>query len=88
MKIKFFGHAAFSIRSADGVTIITDPYKPGCFDGGIQYEAITDAADIVTISHDHDDHNETNIQGSPEFVRDPKEQEIKGIAVAAMLLDL
>ena len=84
MKITYLGHAAFYITSADGVKIITDPYKPGCFDGGIRYEAISEPADIVTISHDHDDHNETNIKGSPEFVRDPREQEIKGIMIRGL----
>jgi L-ascorbate metabolism protein UlaG (beta-lactamase superfamily) len=81
MKIKFFGHAAFIITSASGVKIITDPYKPGCFDGGIKYEAIDEAADIVTISHDHDDHNETDIPGNPEFVRGIEERDIKGVLI-------
>lgn len=81
MKIKFLGHASFLITSSDNVRIITDPYKPGCFDGGIRYEPITEQADIVTISHEHDDHNETNIPGNPEFVRDPDAREIRGVKI-------
>jgi L-ascorbate metabolism protein UlaG (beta-lactamase superfamily) len=81
MKIKFLGHAAFLITSDSGVRIITDPYKPGCFDGGIAYEAINEETDIVTISHDHDDHNETNIKGDPVFIRNAKQQEVKGIKI-------
>ncbi len=81
MKIKFLGHAAFLLTSDSGARIVTDPYKPGCYDGGIQYAAITEPADIVTISHDHDDHNETNINGNPTFVRDPGKKEIKGITI-------
>jgi L-ascorbate metabolism protein UlaG (beta-lactamase superfamily) len=46
MKIKFLGHAAFFIESENGTRIITDPYKPGCFDGGIKYGPITEEADI------------------------------------------
>ncbi len=81
MKIKFLGHASFLITSDTGVRIITDPYKPGCFDGGIKYDKITEEADIVTISHEHDDHNEMNIQGNPTFVKSSTEQEIKGIRI-------
>jgi L-ascorbate metabolism protein UlaG (beta-lactamase superfamily) len=65
MKVKFLGHASFLITSEKGVRIITDPYKPGCYGGGIKYAPITEEADIVTISHEHDDHNETKIKGNP-----------------------
>jgi L-ascorbate metabolism protein UlaG (beta-lactamase superfamily) len=81
MKIKFFGHASFLITSDTGVRIITDPYKPGCFDGGIKYKPITEEADIVTISHEHDDHNETKINGNPSFVKGADGKEIKGITM-------
>lgn len=81
MKIKFLGHASFLITSKEGLRIITDPYKPGCFDGGIKYEPITEEADIVTISHEHDDHNCTEIQGNPAFIRNAGKKEVKGIEV-------
>jgi L-ascorbate metabolism protein UlaG (beta-lactamase superfamily) len=81
MKIKFLGHAAFMLVSDAGVKIITDPYKFGCFDGGIKYGIIDESCDIVTISHDHDDHNETKINGDPAFVRKSGINEIKGIMI-------
>lgn len=81
MKIKFLGHASFLITSEKGVRIITDPYKPGCFDGGIKYAPITDEADIVTISHEHDDHNATDIAGNPTFVRGSGKKELKDIVI-------
>ncbi len=84
MKIKFLGHAAFMLTSEKGTKIITDPYKPGCFGGDIKYGAITESADIVTISHDHDDHNETNIKGNPVFVRKPGQSEIKEIKITGI----
>lgn len=84
MKIKFLGHASFLITSNKGIRVITDPYKPGCFDGGIQYGPITEEADIVTISHEHDDHNETNIRGNPSFVRDSRARTIQDIMVAGV----
>ncbi len=81
MKIKFLGHASFLITSEKGLKIITDPYKPGCYGGGIKYNPITEEADIVTISHEHDDHNETKIKGNPVFVREPGKKEVKGINI-------
>lgn len=81
MKIKFLGHASFLITSDKGIKIITDPYKPGCFGGGIKYSPITEEANIVTISHEHDDHNETNIKGNPSFVRKHGAQEIGEIKI-------
>ncbi|MEO0095331.1 MAG: MBL fold metallo-hydrolase [candidate division WOR-3 bacterium] len=82
MKIKFLGHAAFLISSEKGVRIITDPYKPGCYGGGIKYGPITEEADIVTISHEHDDHNETKIKGNPVFIRESGKKEVKGINIS------
>ncbi|MCX7995379.1 MAG: MBL fold metallo-hydrolase [candidate division WOR-3 bacterium] len=81
MRIKFLGHASFLITSKDGVRIITDPYKPGCYGGGIKYSPINEEADIVTISHEHDDHNERNIKGKPVFVNTPGKHEVKGIKI-------
>lgn len=84
MKIKFLGHAAFLLTSDSGVRIITDPYKPGCFDGGIKYDKITEEADIVTISHEHDDHNETNINGNPTFIKKSDKQTVEQITISGV----
>ncbi len=81
MKIKFLGHASFLITARNGTRIITDPYKPGCFDGGINYEPITEEADIVTISHEHDDHNCTDINGDPAFVRGAGKKQVKDMVI-------
>ncbi|RKX70483.1 MBL fold metallo-hydrolase [candidate division WOR-3 bacterium] len=80
MKFTFLGHAAFLIETKDGVRIITDPYKPGCYDNAVGYDPITEAADIVTVSHEHDDHNYTqDIKGDPVIVKGAGAQEVKGI---------
>ena len=84
MKIKFLGHASFLITSDKDVKIITDPYKAGCFNGGIRYEPISETADIVTISHEHDDHNETKIKGKPEFVRGSGKKTVRDIAITGI----
>ena len=75
MKIKWLGHASFVITSDTGTKIITDPYEVG---GGVNYGQIKESADIVTISHDHADHNNVAaVQGSPKVVRGVGE--VKGI---------
>jgi L-ascorbate metabolism protein UlaG (beta-lactamase superfamily) len=57
MLIRYLGHATFYLVTAAGTRIVTDPYEPGAFGGAFQYAAIPDPADIITISHQHADHN-------------------------------
>ena len=79
MKVKYYGHAAFLITSNQGKRIITDPYKPGAF-GAMSYGRIPDEADVVLVSHDHDDHNDSGgLPGNPEVVRSPGKQSVHGI---------
>jgi L-ascorbate metabolism protein UlaG (beta-lactamase superfamily) len=81
MKIKCYGHAAFLITSDQGVKIITDPYESGAYGGQLAYGKIKDQADIVTISHDHADHNDTkSLPGSPQIVKGSGSKTIKGIS--------
>jgi len=75
MNIKWLGHASFLITSDAGTKIITDPYVTG---GDLSYGQIKESADIVTVSHDHADHNNVAaVQGSPRVVRGTVE--VKGI---------
>lgn len=77
MKVKWLGHASFLITSDNGVKIITDPYKSG---GPLKYADIKGPADIVTVSHEHGDHNYTAlIDGNPEIIRGAKPAEVKGV---------
>jgi L-ascorbate metabolism protein UlaG (beta-lactamase superfamily) len=80
MKIKYLAHASFLITSGSGTRIITDPYKE---DAHLKYSAIKETADIVTVSHEHGDHNNTAaVKGNPQVVRDSAE--IKGIKIKAV----
>ncbi|MEO0130257.1 MAG: MBL fold metallo-hydrolase [candidate division WOR-3 bacterium] len=80
MKIKFLGHASFLITTKDNVKIITDPYKAGAFGGAVGYKPIREEAHIVTISHEHDDHNYyKEIKGKPEIIKGAVEKEISGV---------
>lgn len=70
MRIRYLGHAAFLLTASDGTRIVTDPYKPGCFNGAVNYGPITERVDFVTVSHDHLDHNYTHdLPGSPRVIR-------------------
>ena len=76
MKVKWLGHASFMITSDTGTKIITDPYTPGGF--GLDYGEIKESADIVTVSHEHGDHNNVAaVGGNPEIAKETAE--IKGI---------
>ncbi len=75
MKIKWLGHSSFLITAGDGSKIITDPYSTG---GGINYDKIDESADIVLVSHQHDDHNNVRaVKGKPQVVT--KSGKVKGI---------
>ena len=75
MKVKWLGHASFAITSDTGTKIITDPYAT---EENLNYDEIKESADIVTVSHNHSDHNNTAaVQDNPEVVR--RTTEVKGI---------
>lgn len=75
MKLKWLGHSAFVITSDTGIKLITDPYAT---DDRLSYGEIKESADLVTVSHDHSDHNNVSaVRGNPEIVRGTTE--IKGI---------
>lgn len=77
MKVKWLGHASFMITADNGTRIITDPYKSG---GDLKYGEVKGPADIVTVSHEHRDHNYTvNIEGNPQILKGVKTVEVKGI---------
>jgi L-ascorbate metabolism protein UlaG (beta-lactamase superfamily) len=80
MYITWLGHSCFKLQdktSADGVTLVTDPYENKI---GLKMPSFN--ADIVTISHDHYDHNNLKaIRGNPKVISLPGEYDIKGVLV-------
>lgn len=77
MDITYFGHSSFRLRGKTA-TVVTDPYSA---DIGLKFPRHIEA-DIVTVSHDHRDHNAVEqIEGNPFVIRGPGEYEIKGIGV-------
>ena len=80
MKLKWLAHASFLITADDGTQIITDPYATG---EGFNHSAIDETADIVTVSHEHFDHNNADtVKNNPEVVKDSAE--VKGISIKAI----
>ncbi len=78
MEILPLGHASFKLRGKFA-TVVTDPYDEK--EMGIKYPKHIEA-DILTISHNHFDHNAKGlIGGSPFVVEGAGEYEIKGVSV-------
>ncbi|QGP92786.1 Beta-lactamase superfamily domain protein [Neomoorella glycerini] len=60
--MRWLGHASFYLETPAGVRLVTDPYGPQ-----VSPAAPVVTADVVTISHEHFDHNYLdNIKGNPE----------------------
>lgn len=77
MEITYLGHASFKLRGRSAV-VITDPYSPEMT--GLKFPKTE--ADIVTVSHQHEDHNQhVLVGGAPIVVSGPGEYEIKGVKI-------
>ena len=75
MKIKSLGHSSFQIKSKSDLVI--DPYDPKI---GKLPQGLT--ADVVTVSHQHFDHNYTDgVSGNPQIINEPGEFSIKGFEI-------
>ncbi len=80
VKISWYGHAMFAIEDDQGNRIVTDPYDPQ-----IGYSLPEVEATIVTVSHDHFDHNNADgIKGNPIVVRETSPREIGGIKIEGL----
>jgi L-ascorbate metabolism protein UlaG (beta-lactamase superfamily) len=76
MNISWYGHSCFKLQGKD-VTLVTDP-----FNKEIGLKPPSGGADIVTISHEHFDHNNREaIKGEPFIIGGPGEYEIKKVVM-------
>lgn len=80
MYITWLGHSCFKLQDkigSEGVTLITDP-----FDKSIGLKPPHNEAQIVTISHSHYDHNNSDsIRGNPFIIDEAGEYEVKGVFI-------
>jgi len=82
MTIKWYGHSCFHIISNSSknspVSIIIDPFNESI---GLKLPRKLEA-DIVLITHDHDDHNNIKkISDSPFLITSPGEYDVKEVSI-------
>jgi L-ascorbate metabolism protein UlaG (beta-lactamase superfamily) len=79
MDITWLGQACFKVKGKQA-SIVLDPYTDQ-----IGFRLPKVEADIVTVSHDHYDHNAASeVGGDPFVITGPGEYEIKGVNVAGV----
>ena len=81
MDITYLGHSCFKLKST-GATVVTDPYE-----NSLGFNLPSVSADVVTVSHDHEDHNNikavsrTARRDRPFVIDEIGEYEILGVSV-------
>ncbi len=76
MEIIWFGYSCFRLKGKN-TTVITDPCPPS-----LGYTLGQPSASIVTVSHNHPDHNYIEgVTGDPRLVSRPGEYEIGGVLI-------
>lgn len=77
MKIQYFGHSCFYVKNKEA-SVLLDPFNSQMV--GLKMPKIE--ADIVTVSHQHEDHNFVAAATNNPVVFDfPGEYEVKGVKV-------
>lgn len=81
MKIKWLGHSSFVLTESTGISVLTDPFDPETV--GYDFDAPT--ADVVTVSHDHSDHNYLNgVRGYKQVFDTSGKFEYEGIHITGI----
>jgi L-ascorbate metabolism protein UlaG (beta-lactamase superfamily) len=86
IEVKWLGHACFYIKSSEGIRIVTDPFNEKMAKE-IKFPALKSrkelVADIITVSHEHGDHNAVDdvnqVESGAVIIRGEGETEAKGI---------
>ena len=80
MNISYFGHSCFKIEekiNGENVVLVTDP-----FDKEVGLKVPNVEADIVTVSHEHSDHNNVSaLRKNPFVINCAGEFDVKGVIV-------
>lgn len=86
MNIQYYGHSCFKItakpagRGQEDVNIFLDP-----FDKSIGLRPPQGQSDLVIVSHDHSDHNNSDaLKGDPIVVDVPGEYSVKGVNIVGV----
>lgn len=77
MEITYLGHSSFRLKGKNA-TVVTDPYESSMV--GLKFPKIT--ADIVTISHAHKDHSQSDsVKETKMVISEPGEYEVMGVSI-------
>jgi L-ascorbate metabolism protein UlaG (beta-lactamase superfamily) len=75
LDVTWLGHGCFRLRGR-GAAVVTDPYPPSI---GLKLQRLD--ADLVTVSHEHENHNYTQVVREAYEIHGPGEYEVAGISV-------
>jgi len=75
LDVTWLGHGCFRLRGR-GAAVVTDPYPPSI---GLKLQRLD--ADLVTVSHEHENHNYTQVMRDAYEIRGPGEYEVAGVSV-------
>jgi L-ascorbate metabolism protein UlaG (beta-lactamase superfamily) len=75
LDVTWLGHGCFRLRGR-GAAVVTDPFPPSI---GLKLSKLD--ADLVTVSHGHDNHSYTQAVRDPYEIRGPGEYEVAGVSV-------
>lgn len=79
MKIRYLGHSCFSLTESTGTTVVCDPY------GDVGFPMPRVRADVVTMSHDHYDHNNlAAVDGKPVVFNEECQEEVAGVSITGI----
>ena len=75
MDVTWLGHGCFRLRGRNAA-VVTDPYPPAI---GLKLSRMD--ADVVTVSHGHENHSYTQVVREAYEIRGPGEYEVAGVYV-------
>jgi len=76
MEITWLGYSCFRLKGKN-ITVVTDPFPPG-----LGYSLDKTSANIVTVSHGHENHSYVPaVGGQPKVINRPGEYEIGGALI-------
>jgi L-ascorbate metabolism protein UlaG (beta-lactamase superfamily) len=75
LDVTWLGHGCFRLRGRSAA-VVTDPYPPAI---GLKLQRLD--ADLVTVSHGHENHSYTQVMRDSYEIRGPGEYEVAGVSV-------
>jgi L-ascorbate metabolism protein UlaG (beta-lactamase superfamily) len=78
LDVTWLGHGCFRIRGRNAA-VVTDPFPPAI---GLKLPRLD--AELVTVSHEHENHNYTHAMREAHEIRGPGEYEVAGVSVIGL----